>query len=86
MVGFRLFSRSDENLDLLRKRIHEKVFEDIIERSDVSMELIEKTDPDSPFLADMRETGNLPLDFQAIYDLTVEMANSDESKDLTLFS
>ena len=46
------------------------------------MELIEKTDPDSPFLADMRETGNLPLDFQAIYDLTVEMANNDESKEL----
>ena len=46
------------------------------------MELIEKTDPESPFLADMREAGNLPLDFQAIYDLTVEMANSDESKEL----
>ena len=52
----------------------------MIERSEPSIKLIEQTNPSAPFLEEIRETGNLPLDFQAIYDATVEMTNSDESK------
>ena len=72
-VSFNLFYS-----DLLRKRITEKIFDDMIERSEPSIKLIEQTNPNAPFLKEIRETGNLPLDFQAIYDATVEMTNSDE--------
>ena len=73
-------------LDLLRKRITEKIFDDMIERSDPSIKLIEQANPDSPFLEEIKETGNLPLDFQAIYDATVEMTNSDDGKAFMFFT
>ena len=54
------------------------MFEDLIERSDVSLKLMEESNPDSPVLAELKEEGTLDVDFDALYTATVELSSSDE--------
>ena len=65
-------------LGQFRKRIREKIFEELIERSDVSIKVMEETDPESPVLAEMKEEGYINVDYEKLVEYILEFSNGEE--------
>ena len=65
-------------LGQFRKRIREKIFEELIERSDVSIKVMEETDPESPVLAEMKEEGFINVDYEKLVEYILEFSNGEE--------
>merc|ERR1711970_787268 len=68
------------NIGQFRKRIREKIFEELIERSDVSIRVMEENDPDSPVLAEMKEEGFINIDYEKLVEYILEFSNGDTVK------
>ena len=65
-------------LGQFRKRIREKIFEELIERSDVSIKVMEDNDPESPVLAEMKEEGFINVDYEKLVEYILEFSNGEE--------
>jgi len=68
------------NIGQFRKRIREKIFEELIERSDVSIKVMEDNDPESPVLAEMKEEGFINVDYEKLVEYILEFSNGEEVK------
>ena len=50
----------------------------MIERSDVSIKVMEETDPESPVLAEMKEEGYINVDYEKLVEYILEFSNGEE--------
>ena len=65
---------------MFRNRINDKIFEEILERSEESLEILEKNNPDSLILKELKEDGSLPVDYQQILDYIIQTANQENGQ------